>query len=102
MRANTTIPLSAIGANAALRKIAPEGITYNLGTYDGGYLSGFLSAHAKDPITLRKVNNQQVTIPALQIERFLPVNSPSCPELLLKDMILRQVADLAEVLNSLK
>ena len=84
------------------KRIDPKYVTYLAETNQGRLLTGLLVAKDAQQVTLKDAQNNNIRIPADQIEQLVPQGRSLMPELLLRDMTAQQVADLLEYLGSLK
>lgn len=82
--------------------IEPKYVTYLVETKDGQVLSGLLTERTDSEIVLKDAQNKTLRIPLSNVEQLVPQQQSLMPELLLRDMTPRQVADLLEYLGSLK
>ena len=65
-------------------------------------MTGILVRKSDKEVVLRDAKNQQIVIPATDVEELIVQRKSMMPELLLKDMTAQQVADLLAFLGSLK
>ncbi|MBO12006.1 MAG: hypothetical protein CMJ68_14725 [Planctomycetaceae bacterium] len=84
------------------RKIDPKYLTYVVETTAGKVFTGLLVKKTDSAIVLRDAKNTQTTIPAGEVEEIITQQKSMMPELLLKDMTAKQVADLLAFLSTLK
>ncbi|MEE3285153.1 MAG: sugar dehydrogenase, partial [Planctomycetota bacterium] len=84
------------------RKIEPKYLTHIVETTAGKVLTGILVRKSEKEVVLRDAKNQQIVIPATDVEELIVQRKSMMPELLLKDMTAQQVADLLAFLDSLK
>ncbi|MBM3833207.1 MAG: c-type cytochrome [Verrucomicrobia bacterium] len=84
------------------KDIDPKYAGYTLDRKDGESHSGFLVSKTEEKVVLRDTTNRTIEVPANQVERLAVSKVSLMPELLLRDMTARQVADLTEFLGSLK
>ena len=84
------------------RKIEPKYLTHIVETTAGKVLTGILVKKSDKEVVLRDAKNQQIAIPAADVEELIVQRKSMMPELLLKDMTAQQVADLLAFLDSLK
>jgi uncharacterized repeat protein (TIGR03806 family) len=84
------------------KKIDPKYLVYVVDTDAGRIYSGLLIEKGADEIVLKDEKNELIRIPAGQVERLVPQQKSLMPELLLRDMTARDVADLTAFLHSLK
>lgn len=84
------------------RKIEPKYLTHIVETTAGKVLTGILVRKSDKEVVLRDAKNQQIVIPATDVEELIVQRKSMMPELLLKDMTAQQVADLLAFLGSLK
>jgi putative heme-binding domain-containing protein len=82
--------------------IDPKYVPYVLETTEGKVLSGLLIEKTDEIVRLRDAKNEEVRIPAGEIELLVPQQKSLMPELLLRDLTPQQVADLIAYLSSLK
>jgi putative heme-binding domain-containing protein len=82
------------------KTIDPRYTTYLLETRDGRVLSGLAVEKNKDRVVLKDAQGKTITVPGAEIDRLVPQPRSLMPELLLRDLTARQVADLLEFLGS--
>ncbi|MGE3819932.1 MAG: PQQ-dependent sugar dehydrogenase [Isosphaeraceae bacterium] len=82
--------------------IDPQYVTYLVETKDGRVLSGLLVEKDDREVALRDAQNKVLRLPTSNVEHLVTQPQSLMPELLLRDMTARQVADLLEYLGSLK
>jgi len=82
--------------------IDPKYVPYVLETTEGRVLSGLLIEKTDDIVRLRDAKNEEVKVPAGEVELLVPQQKSLMPELLLRDLTPQQVADLIAYLSSLK
>jgi putative heme-binding domain-containing protein len=84
------------------KKIDPKFLAYVVETDDGQIHTGLLVEKNADVIVLKDAKNEVVRIPAADVTSMVPSQKSLMPDLLLRDMTARQVADLTAFLSSLK
>lgn len=84
------------------KKIEEKFRTYLIETAAGRVHSGILEKRTADEVVLRDATNKQLTFDRDDIEQILPQAKSIMPELLIRDMTAQEVADLLELLQSLK
>ncbi|MBI2949202.1 MAG: dehydrogenase, partial [Verrucomicrobia bacterium] len=84
------------------KDIDPQYAGYLLDTKSGESHSGVLVSKTDQKVILRTALNQTLEFAADQVARLVPSKLSLMPELLLRDMTTRQVADLTEFLSSLR
>jgi uncharacterized repeat protein (TIGR03806 family) len=84
------------------KKIEPKFLTYLVETTAGKIHSGLLVKKTEQEVVLKNNQNKLIQIPAGQVELLVPQQKSMMPELLLRDMTAREVADMLEFLSSLK
>jgi uncharacterized repeat protein (TIGR03806 family) len=84
------------------KKIDPKYLVYVAETDAGRIHTGLLVEKSADEIVLKDEKNELIRIPAGEVERLVPQQKSMMPELLLRDMTAREVADLTAFLHSLK
>jgi len=82
--------------------IDPRYVPYVLETTEGKVLTGLLIEKTDDVVRLRDAKNEEVKVPAGEVELLVPQQKSLMPELLLRDFTPQQVADLIAYLSSLK
>jgi len=84
------------------KQMDPKYVPYVLETTEGRVLSGLLIEKTDEAVRLKDARNDEVRVPAEQIELLVPQQKSLMPDLLLRDMTPQQVADLLAFLGSLK
>ena len=84
------------------KKIEEKFLTYLLQTNTGEIHSGLLVKETKDEVVMKDAQGKEIKVAADTVALLLPQQQSLMPELLLRDMTTRQVADLVEFLVSLK
>jgi uncharacterized repeat protein (TIGR03806 family) len=84
------------------KEIDPKYLTYLVETKNGQIYSGVLVEKTANEVRLRDAQNKLLHLPADEIEQLVPQQQSLMPELLLRDMTAREVADLTTFLESLK
>ncbi len=82
--------------------IDPKFAAYLLETTKGRVYTGLLVKKTADEVVLKDSENKLVRLRAAEVELLIPQQKSLMPELLLRDMTAREVADLTAYLNSLK
>lgn len=82
--------------------IEPKYVPYILETVNGQVVSGLLVEKTDTEVRLRDARNEEIRVPAGEIELLVPQQKSLMPDLLLRDMTPQQVADLLAYLASLK
>ena len=84
------------------KRIEPKYVTYLVETTRGRIHSGLLVQKNDEQVVLRDSQDRLIHIPAAHVEQLAPESRSLMPELLLRDMTARQVADLLAYLISLQ
>jgi len=84
------------------KKIDRKYLVYLVQTSQGKVHTGLLAKKDAEAVVLKDKDGKSIRIPAGQVELMVPQNKSLMPELLLREMTARQVADLLEYLHSLK
>jgi putative heme-binding domain-containing protein len=84
------------------KEIDPKYVAYLVETTQGQIHSGLVVAKTDSEIVLIDAQANSIRVPASNVERLVTQSVSLMPELLLRDMTARQVADLTEYLSSLK
>jgi putative heme-binding domain-containing protein len=84
------------------REIDPKYVVYLAATADGRLHSGLLVERTEQAVALKDSKGNVVRLAAADIEQIAPQQQSLMPDLLLRDMTARQVADLLAFLASLK
>jgi uncharacterized repeat protein (TIGR03806 family) len=84
------------------KKVDPKFLVYVVETTAGLIHSGLLIEKTPDAVVLKNEKNELVRIPAADVELMAPQQKSLMPDLLLRDLTARQVADLTAFLRSLK
>ncbi len=84
------------------KKIDPKYLVYVVETDAGRIHTGLLVERNADAIVLRDEKNELVRIPAGEVSLVVAQQKSLMPDLLLRDMTARDVADLTAFLHSLK
>jgi uncharacterized repeat protein (TIGR03806 family) len=84
------------------KKIDPKYLVYVVETTEGRIHSGLLVEKGADAVVLKNEKNELIRIAATEVERMAPQQQSLMPDLLLRDMTARQVADLTAFLASLE
>jgi uncharacterized repeat protein (TIGR03806 family) len=84
------------------REIDPKYVTYLMSTKAGLIHSGLLVKKDADEVVLKDAQNKLIRVPADDVENLVPQQQSLMPELLLRDMTARDVADLIAFLAGLK
>ena len=82
--------------------IDPKFVTYLIETTQGRVHTGLLQHRTSDKVILRTADNKEIEILADQIELMVPEQISLMPELLLRDLTARDVADLLAYLGNRK
>lgn len=75
---------------------------YQVGTDDGKMYVGIIVEQTDTEIVLRNAKDEEVRLPRDTVEQLQPQQKSLMPELLLRDMTAKQVADLTQYLRSLQ
>jgi uncharacterized repeat protein (TIGR03806 family) len=84
------------------KKIDPKFLPLVVETKDGLVHTGLLVEKTADAVVLKDEKNEAIRIPAADVELAVTQQKSLMPELLLRDLTARQVADLTAFLHSLK
>jgi putative heme-binding domain-containing protein len=84
------------------KTIDPKYIYYLVETRTGQFQSGLLVSDTPDGIILKSSTNQLLSLPRSGIKNLVPQKQSMMPELLLRDLTAREVADLTAFLSGLK
>ncbi|MSR57959.1 MAG: c-type cytochrome [Planctomycetaceae bacterium] len=84
------------------RNIEPQYVTWIVETTAGKVLTGILVQKDDSGIVIRDVQNQQLRIPADEVESSSTQQKSLMPDLLIRDLTAQQVADLLAYLEGLK
>ena len=84
------------------KDIDPKFVTYLIETTQGRVHTGLLQHRTSNKVILRTADNKEVEILADQIELMVPEQISLMPELLLRDLTARDVADLLAYLGNRK
>ena len=84
------------------KNIDPKFVTWLVETSAGKVYVGLLVKKTAAEIVLKDAQDKTIQIAAKDVERMLPQRKSLMPELLLRDMTAKQVADLLAYLKSLK
>ena len=84
------------------KDIDPKFVTYLIETTQGRVHTGLLQHRTSDKVILRTADNKEIEILADQIELMVPEQISLMPELLLRDLTARDVADLLAYLGNRK
>jgi putative heme-binding domain-containing protein len=84
------------------KEIDPKYVAYVAETNQGQVYSGVLVERSNDQVTLKDAEDKLIELRTEELERLAPQPTSLMPELLLRDLTARQVADLTEFLGSLK
>jgi putative heme-binding domain-containing protein len=84
------------------KSIDPAYITHMVETKNGQIHTGVLVHKTADHVLLKIVGDQEIRIPAKDIELITSQKKSLMPELLLRDLTLQQAADLVDFLATLK
>ncbi len=84
------------------KKIDSKYLVYVVETDAGRIHTGLLVEKSADAIVLRDEKNELTRIPAAEVARLVAQQKSLMPDLLLRDMTARDVADLTAFLHSLK
>ena len=84
------------------REIDPKYRVHLVQTVDGQIHSGLLIKNEPGEVVLRDAKGKQISIPAADVEQMASQQQSMMPDLLLRDLTARQVADLITYLSSLK
>jgi putative heme-binding domain-containing protein len=84
------------------KKIDPKYLTYVVETNGGRIYSGLLVEKTAQAVVLKDEKNETVRVPADEVELLVAQQKSLMPDLMLRDMTARQVADLVAFLQSLK
>ena len=84
------------------KEIDPKFALYLAETSDGKVYTGLLVEKTDKEVVLKDAQNKTTRLATDDIELLVPQQQSMMPELLLRDMTAREVADLTEFLSSLK
>jgi putative heme-binding domain-containing protein len=84
------------------KKIDPKYLVYVVETASGRIHNGLLIEKTPQAIVLKNDKNETVRVAADEVERLAPRQQSLMPDLLLRDLTARQVADLVAFLDSLE
>jgi uncharacterized repeat protein (TIGR03806 family) len=84
------------------KEVDPKYAAYVVETTEGQVFSGLLVKKTKEEVVLKDAQNKQTRVPMDDVKLLVPQAQSMMPELLLRDMTARQVADLVAYLSSLK
>lgn len=84
------------------KEIDPKFAAYVLETTEGQVFTGLLVRKTEEEVVLKDAQNHQTRIAASDVNLLVPQPQSMMPELLLRDMTAKQVADLVAYLSSLK
>jgi uncharacterized repeat protein (TIGR03806 family) len=84
------------------KKIDPKYLLYVVETDAGQIQTGLLVEKTADAIVLKNEKNELIRVPAGEVALFVAQQKSLMPDLLLRDMTARDVADLTAFLHSLK
>jgi len=84
------------------KEIDPKYLVYTIETKAGRIHTGLLVQKSNDEIVLKDAKNSVIRVPANEVELMVPQRQSMMPDLLLRDMTARDVADLLAYLGSLK
>ncbi|MFO1092672.1 MAG: PQQ-dependent sugar dehydrogenase [Planctomycetaceae bacterium] len=84
------------------KQMDPKYVPYILETTSGRVVSGLLVEKTEQAVRLRDTRNEEIRVPADEIELLVPQQKSLMPDLLLRDMTPQQVADLLAFLGGLK
>jgi putative heme-binding domain-containing protein len=84
------------------KKIDPKYLVYVVETTAGRIHSGLLVEKGSEAVVLKNEKNELIRIAAAEVEQMAAQQQSLMPDLLLRDMTARQVADLTAFLDSLK
>jgi putative heme-binding domain-containing protein len=84
------------------KEIDPKYLVYTIETKAGRIHTGLLVQKSNDEIVLKDAKNSVIRVPANDVELMVPQRQSMMPDLLLRDMTARDVADLLAYLGSLK
>jgi len=84
------------------KKIDPKFLAYVVETDGGQIHTGLLVEKSAEAIVLKDAKNEVARIPAADVASMVPSQKSLMPDLLLRDLTARQVADLVAFLSSLK
>lgn len=82
--------------------IEPKFVTWMVETTRGQVHTGLLTEKTAKEVVLRNAKDQEIRVPAEEVDQLLPQRQSLMPELLLRDLTAEQVADLLEYLSGLK
>ncbi|HJT32583.1 MAG TPA: hypothetical protein VJ783_11115, partial [Pirellulales bacterium] len=84
------------------KQIDPKFAAYLVETTAGQVHAGLLIEKTEREVILKDAQNNQIHIPADEIELFAPQQKSLMPDALLRDMTAQEAADLLEFLGGLK
>ena len=84
------------------KQIEEKYVMYLLETLEGRVYTGLVVERSPDAIVLKDGKGKLIRVPADDVERIVPQQKSLMPELLLRDMTARQVADLIAYMSSLQ
>lgn len=83
-------------------RVDPTYVAHLVETTSGQVLTGMLVSKSSSAVVLKDNQNKTMTIPAGEVERLVPQSQSLMPELLLREMTARDVADLLAFLTTLR
>ena len=84
------------------KKIDPKFRAYLVETTQGRVYTGLLVSRTDKQVVIREANGKEILVPADNVEMIIAQPKSLMPELLVKDMTSKQLADLLAFLESLK
>ncbi len=84
------------------KAIAPEYVPYLLETTSGQVYAGFLVERTDEHVVLKDIKDQEVRVPADEIEALVEQQKSLMPELVLSEVTAQDAADLLAFLATLK
>jgi uncharacterized repeat protein (TIGR03806 family) len=84
------------------KRIDPQFVTYLAETDDGRLVNGILVSKGANEVVLKDAQGALVHIPAKKIERLVGQSRSLMPELQLRDLTAKEVADLLAFLSALR
>lgn len=84
------------------KQMDPKYVPYVLETTSGRVVTGLLVEKTDTLVRLKDARNEEIRIPADEIELLVPQQKSLMPDLLLRDMTAQQVADLLAFLSGLR
>jgi len=84
------------------KKIDPKFRAYLVETTQGRVHTGLLVSRTDKQVVIREANGKEILVPADNVEMIIAQPKSLMPELLVKDMTSKQLADLLAFLETLK